>query len=57
LGTKTEGIPDSLNQTAPHISGGGSISIYAPEASTGFRLTNNSMAFPSIDELKENLSV
>lgn len=31
--------------------------MYAPEASNGFRITNNSLAFPSIDELKENLSV
>ena len=34
------------------------MTVYAPEASThtGFRMTNNSMAYASIDELKETAS-
>ena len=33
------------------------MTVYNPEASTGFRLTNNSLAHASIDELKESASV
>ena len=44
---KTSGIPDAnalRSLPAMEIRGPASITAYAPEASTGFRMTNNSMA-------------
>lgn len=57
---KTAGIPDTnalRSLPAKHVSGAASMTVYNPEASTGFRLTNNSLAHASIDELKESASV
>jgi hypothetical protein len=57
---KTTGIPDTnalRSLPAKQMSAAASVTAYAPEASTGFRMTNNSMAHASIGELKETASV
>ena len=58
--SKTAGIPDTnalRSLPAKKISGAASMTVYNPNASTGFRLTNNSLAQASIDDLKESASV
>ena len=58
--SKASGIPDTnamRSLPVKQMSAAASMTAYAPEASTGFRMTNNSMAHASIDELKESASV